>query len=90
MSIRNVSQPHSDWNFSNAAATHASEIVLEVQKKPLKIKKGKVKDIARGLSEIAFSLGESNDLDDLSKEFEEDILEALKIVQNRQKKKKKK
>lgn len=92
MSIGNVSQSKSEWeNLHPSHAAHAasaSEIVLEIHRKPLKVKRGKITDIAKGLSEIAFSMGETNDPDSFSKELEEDILEALKLVQKRQKKQK--
>ena len=70
-------------NFSNSAAAKASEVVFEVQKKKVTIKKSKIKAIALGLAEIAYSLGETNDIDDFADDMADNIFEALKKVRQK-------
>ena len=56
------------------------------------LKEDKIKEVAKGMAEIAFSMGETNDPEEYAERMTEDILEALKDVHDRQsggKKKKK-
>jgi hypothetical protein len=66
----------------------ATSIVLDINKKKVKIEKSKINDISAGLAEIAFSLGETNDPDGFEEMVSEDLFAALKKVRERQQKKK--
>ena len=80
-----------DWdNLSKQSglASVMGDVVLDIHNKKVKIKKGNIKDIAKGMSEIAYSLGLTNDEDTFGDELEEDIREALKLVKKRLKAKK--
>ena len=66
-----------------------AELLFGTYKKKVRIKKGQVRDVCAGLAEIAGSLGETNDEESFEEEMADDLFEALKIVENRQKKKKK-
>jgi hypothetical protein len=69
-------------NLMNVA--DATSVVLGINKKKVKIKKGKIKDVAKGMAEIAFSMGETNDPEEYAEQMTEDILKALIEVQDRQ------
>lgn len=78
--------PMQDWeNLSqhSGLASVMGDVVLDIHNKKVKIKKGNIKDIAKGMSEIAYSLGLTNDEDEFGDELEEDIREALKLVKKR-------
>lgn len=74
------------FNSNQLNVADATSVVLGINKKKVKIKKGKIKDVARGMAEVAFSLGETNDPEEYAEQMTEEILEALKIVQSRQEK----
>lgn len=81
-------------SFSSSQAEAAS-VSLEVGniehgKKKVTIKKGDIDRIAKGLAEVAFSIGQTNNPKDFSSELAEDIMEALKKVKRRQEEKNKK
>jgi hypothetical protein len=90
--------PKSNWDsfypnsHLHAGAAEAASVIFGVQKnkKKFKIGKGKIKDISKGLAEIAFSMGETNDPEEFAEIMAEDIFEAFKDVAERQKKKQKK
>lgn len=67
----------------------ATDAVVDLYNKKVKVTKGKVRDVTRGLAEIAFSLGETNDPETYANEMEEDIMLALEEALRRDKKRKK-
>ena len=72
----------------SASSPDVAELLFGTYKKKVQIKKGRVRDVCAGLAEIAGSLGETNDEELYGEEMTEDLFEALKIVEKRQKKKK--
>ena len=95
MNIGKSGQQKSEWeqlqSNPNINAADAASVVLGINKKKVKIHKAKIKDVARGLAEVAYSMGETNDPDEFAELMADDIYEALKKVKkNREKKKKKK
>jgi len=76
-------RPNSDFEHSNNASNiaDATSVVLDIKKQKVKIKKTKIKDVAKGLAEIAFSMGETNDPDEYAEQMTEDILAAFKDIQ---------
>ena len=96
MTIGKLGSPKSEWenvhtgSTSGSAAADAASVVLGINKKKVKIHKAKIKDVAKGLAEVAYSMGETNDPDEFAELMAEDILEALKEVKKRKEKKKKK
>ena len=80
------------FNSKHVNVADAASVVLGINKKKVTVKKGKIKEVAKGMAEIAFSMGETNDPEEYAERMTEDILEALKDVHDRQsggKKKKK-
>ena len=94
MNIGKSRRQQSEWeqlqSNSNVNAADAASVVLGINKKKVKIKKAKIKDVAKGLAEIAYSMGETNDPDEFAELVADDIYEALKKVQKKREKKKKK
>lgn len=84
------SPPLPEWDPSKnlGLASALGDILLDINNKKVKVKQGKIRDIAKGMSEIAYSLGETNDEEGFAGELEEDIIEALKLVKKRLKEKK--
>ncbi|RAP38904.1 hypothetical protein DID80_01565 [Candidatus Marinamargulisbacteria bacterium SCGC AAA071-K20] len=72
------------FNSNQINVADATSVILGINKKKVKLKKGKIKDVAKGMAEIAFSMGETNDPEEYAEQMTEDILEALKVVQERQ------
>mgnify|MGYP001356241133 CR=1 FL=1 len=93
MTIGKVNKPQSEWessyNKSNSVAESAS-VIFNINKKKLKLKKTKIKDILKGLSEVAYSMGETNDPDSFNEEMSETLLKAFKEAEQRRQKKKRK
>jgi len=86
--------PQSEWENTYGSKHNVAEtgsVTLEINKRKVKVKRAKIKDIAQGLAEIAYSMGETNDPEEYAEDITEDILEALKKAEeNREQKKKKK
>ena len=85
--------PKSEWEYlksQSSGIADATAVVLDIDRKRVKIKQGKIKDIAKGLAEVAYSMGETNNPDAFASIIAEDIFEALKTVSKRQEDKKKK
>lgn len=82
--------PHSEWNQIQHAGMQniadASSVVLEIHKKKVNIKRGQITKICKGLSEIAYSVGQTNDPELYADMIADDIYEAFKQVETRQKK----
>ena len=85
MEIRN-NRPNNVWNASNSkdgkdlsssSANGVSSVVLNLKKKKVKVNSSKVKDVARGLAEIAFSMGETNNPEEYADAMTKDIMAGL-------------
>lgn len=72
-------------HFNASGAKGASEVVFEIKKKRVDIKKSKIKEIALGLAEVAYSLGETNDVEEFANDMTENIFEAMKKVKEKKK-----
>ena len=64
-------------DVSTASASAASSVVLNLKKKRVKVNRSKVKDVAMGLAEIAFSMGETNDPEEYAEQMTQDIMAGL-------------
>ncbi len=67
--------------LDRSSIAESASVLLNIKKKKVRVKKSKVKNITRGLAEIAFSMGETNDIEEYSEEMADDIYEALKRVE---------
>jgi len=81
----NAAGPNPD-QYSDIADVTA--VVLNVQNQKVQVERAKILDIAKGLAEIAYSMGQTNDPDELAEEMADDIFEALKKVKRKRDKKK--
>jgi len=72
-----------------ASAASANEAVFEIKKKRLKVNREKIAGVAKGLAEIAFSMGQTNDVESFSEQMTDDILAAFQLVAKRRKASKK-
>jgi len=64
-------------DLSASGAAGASAVVLNLKKKRVKVNRSKVKDVARGLAEIAFSMGETNNPEEYAEQMTQDIMAGL-------------
>ncbi len=89
MEIRKIHQPKSEWEKLQSGSQHIAEagsVILDINQKKVKVRKAKIQDIARGLAEIAFSMGETNNPEEFAKTMAEDIFEGIKKAAKRRKK----
>ncbi len=92
MSVR-LTPSSQDWDSAKKQSAKASDltsIVFDIEKKRVEVKRGQIQKIAMGLSEIAYSIGQTNDQQKMADLLGEDIWEALKKVKKRQEDKRKK
>ncbi len=76
--------PHSNPDWKNVEQTVGSAFVsFEVHTKDVKVRKRKIDDVARGLAEIAFNLGETNDTEFYADEMAETLRRAFKKASDR-------
>jgi len=85
MNIGNIGRRTPDWDNNSedgdlSDVADAASAILGINKKKVKIKRGKIKDVAKGLAEIAFSMGETNDPEEYAEQMTDDILEAFKSI----------
>ena len=80
--------PQFDNDPSNRAQG-VGDIVFNVNKKEKKVTKDDIKKMARN-SQVAYSMGETNDEDEYAEMMEEDLTEALNKVKRRREEKGKK
>jgi hypothetical protein len=84
--------PQSEWEHMKSQSSgiaDATAVVLDVNRKRVKIQQAKIKDIAKGLAEIAYSMGETNNPEAFASIIAEDIMEGLKKVKKKQEKNRK-
>jgi hypothetical protein len=79
--IHSSGPDYADHSLDESHAADAASAVLGVRKKKVKIKRSKIKDIASGLAEVAYSLGETNNPEEYAELMTEDILKALQSLQ---------
>ena len=87
MSIGKVPGSRDFHDLHASESGEISDIVLNIKKKKHRITKRNIKDIARGLSEVAYQMGETNNQEEYEEWVKEDIEDALKKVQKRRDKK---
>jgi len=80
--------PNSGENSLSSNMLEQASIIFGVNKKRVKIKKGNVKKVAKGMAEVAYSLGETNEPEEYAAEMADEIMLALKELENRQSDKK--
>lgn len=89
----NSKQPKTEYDAllnTKSSVVDAMSVMLNVQSKVIQVRRSKIKDVARGLAEIAYSMGQTNDPDEFAEEMTENIYSAFKKVKEKQTKKKKK
>ncbi|MBT5953603.1 hypothetical protein HOG98_02670 [bacterium] len=90
MSIQNLGQPLANNNIGPLNnAGEVGSVLLNFNQKKVKVEKGGVKEMARGLAKIMKDLGETNDEEKFAEDITEDLMEAFKKVKERQEKKNK-
>ncbi len=67
----------------------SNAVTLYVKGKKVTIKRDRLKKVAKGMAKFAFLLGETDDEDDYAEELEEDIFEAMVLLEQRRGKNKK-
>jgi len=82
LNIRPNAPSGSDFDPSQIAGSDAASVVLDIRRKKVRIRKSKLKDVTRGLAEIAYSLGETNDIDAFEEEMTNTIFAAFKDIEN--------
>ena len=80
--LNNLNSLHKNSAISNA-------VTLYVKGKKVTIKRDRLKKVAKGMAKFAFLLGETDDEDDYAEELEEDIFEAMVLLEQRRGKNKK-
>ena len=84
-----INQPSSqppDLSKNNNVAAVGS-VLFNVGNKKIKIKKSKIKTVTKGLAEIAFSMGETNNVEEYAEQMAEDIYEAMQLSEKKLNKK---
>jgi hypothetical protein len=66
---------------ANASLADAAAVVFNLKKKKVKLKRSSIKDIARGMAEIAYSIGDTNDPEEYANEIYEDVLAGLSLAE---------
>jgi len=80
--------PEKNPEPTGANQASATEAVFTVKKERVKVTKKEVKKVTKGLAEIAFSMGYTNDLDSFSEEMAADIMAGLQLAAKRHRDKK--
>ncbi|MFA5878571.1 MAG: hypothetical protein WC860_00150 [Candidatus Margulisiibacteriota bacterium] len=93
MDIR-PSQPKSEfdtliYNTSNEGIAEAMSVVLGIGNRSVRIRRSKIKDVVKGLAEIAYNIGETNDPEEFAEEMTDNIFTAFKKVERKKDKEKK-
>lgn len=76
--------PAFDPKFNGSEGAEAMAVILELNKKKFKVRRSKIRDLAGGLAEIAYDLGETNDPESYADEMTEVIFRAYKKVSEKQ------
>lgn len=89
MSLQNINRNlNNAKNISKNTAT--SNVSLTIQGKEFFITKSRLKKIAKGFAKFAHLNGETNDEKKYAEDLEEDLTEALKLLEEKRKSKSKK
>jgi len=81
-----TSQPNWDTGAGKSVAENVA-VVLDLNKRKISVKRKSIQDVAKGLAEVAYSIGDTNDVDFLSEWIAEDIEEGLNLAEKRRRKK---
>ena len=84
-----INQPSSQLPdlCKNSNVSAAGSVLFNVGNKKIKIKKSKIKTVTKGLAEIAFSMGETNNVEEYAEQMAEDIYEAMQLSEKKLNKK---
>ncbi len=85
----NISNPNWDSGSGKSIAENVA-VVLDLNKRKIAVKRKSIQEVAKGLAEIAYSMGDTNDIDFLSEWITENIEEGLSLAEKRRRKKAKK
>lgn len=79
MKLGRLSHLHSDWDQlgQSSTVTDASSLVFHIDKKRILIEKSRIELVAKGLAEIAYSIGNTNNPDEFAQEMTEDLMVGL-------------
>lgn len=72
-------------NFPNSEGANAMSVILELNKKKVKIRRSKIRDMISGFAEIAYDIGETNDPEKYAEEMADAIFGAYNKVSKKQK-----
>ena len=86
MGLSNIN-PNSNGPLHNKSPLNAQSVSLLVNGKEVVVPYSRLRKIVRGLSKMAYLTGETNDEEAYGEDVAEDLFEALKIIQNKKKKK---
>lgn len=67
----------------NSGIADAAAVVFNLKKQKVKLKRSSIKDIARGLAEVAYSMGDTNDMEEYANEIYEDVVAGLSLAEKR-------
>lgn len=92
MNIRpqQVKSEYDSLLFSNESVADAASVVFGVKNKKIKVRRSKIKDVAKGLAEVAYSMGQTNNPEEFAEEMTENIFQAFKKASKNIDQKKKK
>lgn len=87
MNIGRINRQSSEWEqFSQGNISDASAVVFELKRKKVKVRKATIKDIAKGMAEVAYSMGETNDPEAFASLMAEEIVAGLEEAEDRRRK----
>ncbi|MFC1753864.1 hypothetical protein ACFL96_10820 [Thermoproteota archaeon] len=87
--IPKFTPPPSEWEHRQQRAEgvrDAASVILGVDNEQVRIQRSKIKNMSKGLSEVAYSMGQTNDVDKFAEFMAEDIFEAFKELEKRRRK----
>jgi len=95
MNFNKIPNQKSEWENLKEKQNISSKKNKEMIEIPLagqfvKVSKSKIKHVIKGISEIAYSMGKTNNKDQYEETMLEDILESFNAIAKKDKKKRKK
>jgi len=95
MNFNKIPNQKSEWDSIKdkpltSKGVSSESVVVPLLGEEVKISKAKIDHVMKGLAEIAYSMGKTNDPDKYASEMIEDIIESFKKVEKKRKSKKNK
>ncbi len=88
MEIKRINTSLANWDTgAGKSVAENVAVVLDFNKRKISVKRKSIQDVAKGLAEVAYSIGDTNDVDFLSEWIAEDIEEGLNLAEKRRRKK---